>query len=333
MHEIHWGLPVIGYLFLAGVGAGAYTVSASVLLRGGGGGFRGDHFNIAKYGALLAPIPLIAGTALIILELGTFQAAIAQGDIGLFFRWIYLFLTINMSPMSIGSWVLAICITASIVYAYTFLGKNSAPDDDKSGLRNALAWIGVPLGISVAVYTGILLGAMPARPFWNSPVLALLFLISALSTGVAGILLLRALLDKSHMLPAGEAGDGTGERVSRATYLLTTSDVVLIGFEIMAIFLFLMFANLTVGSPAQAVSVILPGGSLAGMFWVGVVLVGLLIPVLIELRYVVPTLLDHKPYAMPRGIEMAVCAVVLVGGFMLRYVVVMAGQITGPMGI
>ncbi len=32
------------------------------------------------------------------------------------------------------------------------------------------------MGIAVAVYTGVLLGAMPARPFWNSPILAMLFL-------------------------------------------------------------------------------------------------------------------------------------------------------------
>ena len=34
MYDTLWGLPVISYLFLAGVGAGALTVSASVLLRG-----------------------------------------------------------------------------------------------------------------------------------------------------------------------------------------------------------------------------------------------------------------------------------------------------------
>ena len=333
MHELYWGLPVIGYLFLAGLGAGAFTVSSSVLLRGGGGGFRGDHFNIARYGALLAPIPLIAGTGMIIFELGTFQAAVAQGDIGLFFRWIYLFLTINMSPMSIGSWVLALCIIASIIYAYTFLDKESAPGDDMSRLREALAWIGVPLGIAVAIYTGVMLGAMPSRPFWNSPVLALLFLISSLSTGVAGILLLRTLFGKHQEAPAGKASSGDSKSVNRATYLLASSDVLLIGFEILAIFLFIMFAHLTIGNQAQAVEVILPGGDLATMFWVGVVLIGLLLPVLIELRYVIPTLLYHQPYLMPRGIEMAVCAVVLLGGFMLRYVVVIAGQMTGPMGI
>ena len=75
MFDVHWGLPVILYLFLAGVGAGALTVSSSVLLRGGGGGFAGDHFNVARYGALLAPLPLMVGTGLIILELGTFEAA------------------------------------------------------------------------------------------------------------------------------------------------------------------------------------------------------------------------------------------------------------------
>ncbi len=80
-------------------------------------------------------------------------------------------------------------------------------------------------------------------------------------------------------------------------------------------------------------SVILPGGELATMFWVGVVGIGLLLPVLIEIRYVVPTLLYHQPYAIPRGIEMTVCTVVLIGGFMLRYVVVIAGQVTGPLGI
>jgi formate-dependent nitrite reductase membrane component NrfD len=48
--ELNWGLPVISYLFLAGMGAGALTVSSSVLLRGGGGP-NGIHLDIARYGA------------------------------------------------------------------------------------------------------------------------------------------------------------------------------------------------------------------------------------------------------------------------------------------
>jgi len=330
MQELHWGLPVIGYLFLAGVGAGAYTVSSSVLLRNGGGVINGDNYKIARYGALLAPIPLIAGTGMIIFELGTFHAALATGDIGLFFKWINLFLTINMSPMSIGSWILALCIIASVLYAYTFLAKEDGPGDDKKGLRRGLAWVGIPLGIAVAIYTGVMLGAMPSRPFWNTPVLALLFLVSSLSTGVAGILLLKALFGEHQPASAPSGGDTDG---NQATYQLAFSDVVLIGLEMLTIIMFIMFAHLTVGNQAEAISIILPGGALSNMFWIGVVVIGLLLPVLIELRYVIPALRNHQSYAMPRGTEVIVCAVILIGGFMLRYVVVVAGQMTGPMGI
>jgi formate-dependent nitrite reductase membrane component NrfD len=323
MYETHWGLPVISYLFLAGLGAGALTVSASLLLRGGSGG---RHFQIARFGALLAPLPLIIGTAMIVLELGTFQVAIENGEFLKLFRWINLFLTVNLSPMNIGSWALALCIIISVLYAYTFLAPGSAPEDDKAGLRRKLAWVSVPLGIAVAVYTGVLLGAMPSRPFWNTPVLALLFLVSALSTGVAGILILKALFGHGASAEAEIALD-------KGEYLLTSSDLLLLGFEVLAIFLFLMFAHLTIGAPAEAVAVILPGGSLALAFWGGVVVLGLLLPALIELKYVLPTLLHKKPFAIPRGMEVLVSVIILIGGFLLRYVVVIAGQITGPVGI
>ena len=45
--ELNWGMPVIGYLFLAGVGAGALTVSAYIFLRGGDSA-RGTHVDVAR---------------------------------------------------------------------------------------------------------------------------------------------------------------------------------------------------------------------------------------------------------------------------------------------
>ncbi len=63
------------------------------------------------------------------------------------------------------------------------------------------------------------------------------------------------------------------------------------------------------------------------------VLIGLVVPALVELYYVLPKLLYHRAVAIPRGVEIAAPAAVLFGGFMLRYVVVVAGQITGPVGI
>ncbi len=317
--ELSWGLPVVWYLFLAGVGAGALTASASVLLRGGGGGFGGAHVDIARYGAFLAPLPVIVGCFALIFELGTFEA-------GHWFRWINLYKVINLSPMSIGTWLLTFFIGVSVVYAYTFVPNAPFLGERQVRLRKALAWVSVPLGIATAVYTGILLGAMPARPFWNSPILALLFMLSSISTGVALILLARGILYRTR-------SPETERARQESDYLLTATDVMLIGFELMVIFLFIMYAQLTIGGVKEAVAVILPGGDLAVLFWVGVVLVGLLIPALIELYYVVPKLVYHRGFDSPRIVDIAVSGAVLLGGFLLRYVVLVAGQVTGPIGL
>lgn len=315
---LFWGIPVILYLFLAGMGAGATTVSASMLLRGGGGP-RGVHHEIARYGAILGPIPVIVGTGLIVFELGSFQ----HGD---YFKFFNLLMVMNLSPMNVGSWLLFLFTATSVIYAYTYL-KLPMPIGDRLVWRRALAWVNIPLGLGVAIYTGVMLGAMPSRPFWNSPVLALLFTISALSTGVALIVFARALFTR------GGLTEDQREVLHESGYVLAATDTMLIGFEILAIFLFLMFAYLTVGDVRYAVDSILPGGPLASLFWIGVVLIGLVIPGLLELYFVIPSLLYRRKYTVSRYTELGIAAAVIFGGLVLRYVVVVAGQITGPVGL
>ena len=310
MHELNWGLPVILYLFLAGMGAGAVTVSGSVLLRKGG--FGSSRFAVARCGALIGPIPVMLGTFLIVFELG--QP----------FRALNLFKVINLSPMSIGTWLLAAFIIACCLYALTFLPASAGPGDRLAGIRRTLAWICVPSGISVALYTGILLGAMPARPFWNSPILAGLFLLSALSSGVAVIILMGVFFRRKSEDPA------IRDDYHNSSYLLTTSDALLLGGELAIIFLFLMFAQLTIGDVRYAVDAILPGGSLALPFWVLVVGFGLLIPFVIEIIQIRPKLLNGGRFLSNPVIEVAVPAAILIGGFALRYVIVIAGQISAP---
>ena len=153
IEHLNWGFPVIGYLFLAGLGAGAVSVSGGVLLRGGGGGFGGRHVEIARYGALIGPLPVMIGAGMIVFELGRP------------FRALNLYKVLNLSPMSIGSWVVLLFIVVSLVYAVMFLPWPARISERLRIWRIGLAWVCVPLGIGVAVYTGILLGAMPSRPF------------------------------------------------------------------------------------------------------------------------------------------------------------------------
>jgi formate-dependent nitrite reductase membrane component NrfD len=115
MHELTWGLPVIAYLFLAGVGGGAVTVSGSVLLRKGG--FGASRFAVARIGALIGPIPVMLGTFLIVFELGQPLRA------------LNLFKIINLSPMSIGSWLLGVFTVLCTLYALTFLLPGAGPGD------------------------------------------------------------------------------------------------------------------------------------------------------------------------------------------------------------
>jgi formate-dependent nitrite reductase membrane component NrfD len=278
------------------------------------------HHEIARYGALLGPLPVIFGTGLLVLELGSFDA-------GNYFRFLNLYMVMNLSPMSVGTWLLTVFMATSIVYAYTYIHFVPFILGDRMVWRRRMAWANVPLGLAVAIYTGVLLGAMPSRPFWNSPILAFLFMISALSTGIALIIFTRALFTRGHL------SEEHRELVHESGYLLAASDTLLIGFELLVLFLFVMFAYLTVGDVRLAIETILPGGPLSVMFWTGVVLIGLVIPGLLELYFVIPSLLYRRKYTVSRYTELAIAAAVIFGGFVLRYVVVVAGQITGPVGL
>lgn len=324
--ELIWGLPVIGYLFLAGMGAGALVTSASMLLRSHG---RPAFYRLARYGAIIS-LPLVAiGTALLVLELGSFQT-------GHWFRWINLYKTINLSPMSIGSWFLILYFFVSAPYALSFILPGNRLNDKWRVWRDRLAYVCIALGIGVAVYTGVLLGAMPARPLWNSPILAMLFLISSISTGIAVVLFtdwLVEYLDWDWPAKYFNWQNENNEGYSEATYILAATDTLLIGLELMVIFLFFMYAHLTVGHVEEAIKVFQSGGELAGLFWFGVVVIGLLIPALIELVKIFPALVGKGQY-VHSGIAMLVVSIlVIVGGFFLRYVIVVGGQIARLAGI
>lgn len=311
-----WGLPLIVHLSLVGLSAGALMTSAFLLLHGGR---KGTYFRVARYGAFIAPIPVLIDGPVLIAELASFEA-------GHWFKFLNLFKTITWSPMSIGSWLLLGFIGLSVVYAFTFLPKAAAPGDRWSALRSMLAWIGVPLAFAVGTYPGVMLAVMQARPFWNSPLIPLVFLLSAIAMGIAGIVLARVLAPREADNPEAESEHRDNN------YRLMTSSVLLLGAEVLLLLLFIVIATRSVGSVSHAIAVILAGGVLATPFWLWVVVVGLLVPIALGLILIIPRLAG-RPYVGVRGIEIAVPVTILIGAFMMRYVIVVAGQITGPVGL
>ncbi|MBI5029896.1 MAG: polysulfide reductase NrfD [Chloroflexi bacterium] len=319
MENIEWGILVVNYLFLAGLSAGAFAVSSFATYIGG------PHFRrVARIGALVAPFPVAIGVGLLVLDLGRPLA------------FYNLFLIVQFtSPMSIGSWLLTGFIFLSLAYAALWL---PAPFDNLLRLPSRLSdvlhftrwhllsintirrWhailaaVGFPIALGVGIYTGILLGAIPSRPFWNTPMVAQLFLFSAMSSGTAIVLLITALLGTRH-----ESGYEEERR------LLVSTDMVLIVLEIFMIVPFLLHHALSTQSSASSIELIL-GGEYTAWFWIGVILLGILLPLFIEAYDLFPVILKEGATRYSLVLSGLSAILVLVGGFVLRFVFVYAGQ-------
>ena len=317
MPEPRWGLLIVLYLFLGGLSAGLFFVSglATYLQTDG----KPAYPRLARLGALLAPWPVSLGSALLVFDLGHW------------YRFYKLFVTFEWhSPMSIGAWLLGgfTLVTLAAFWAWLpqetldafvrrlprrlrFLRHVDRPG--REALRRPLAMIGFPLAVGVGIYTGVLLGAVQARPFWNTNLVAQMFLFSALSSGCALVIL--ALSLRRAGLDAGEAR------------LLYSIDIVLIGLELFIVMPYLIHGTLSPLAVQQALQLVL-GGPFTFAFWVLFLGLGLLLPLAIELWEMRPVLLDRGSFHSGRVLAGVSAVLVLIGGFVLRYVFVYAGQMS-----
>ncbi|VAX12164.1 hypothetical protein MNBD_GAMMA24-520 [hydrothermal vent metagenome] len=312
-----WGLVNIIYIFLGGLGIGAFFISALFIL---GGKVDKTRFSAARYGAFTAFIAAIAGALILPTELGhPFRA----------WRVFFNFAHGWQSPMFYGSWLLLLFVATSFFYALTFLPRQAAPDDAQHKTRKTLAYIGLAVGFALGIYYGVLHAAMPARPFWNTPLLPFLFLFSAYASGIGAVMLLRGLLHKN----SGNAENET--QYQNSGYQLLAWILALSLGQLLLLFVFIIFGtNFADASMRQAVDLIMPGGVLANDFWAWVVLVGLVVPAAIALFYMTPRLFANRAKAgAPRIAEIILPVTLLFGSYMLRYVVIVAGQMSGQTGL
>jgi protein NrfD len=298
VHE--WGLMIVIYLLLGGLSAGAMVISGLATYLG-----RQERYTtLARVGAWVAPFPVLLGSLLLVFDLGRPMAF-----------WKLFFSFQPESPMWVGSWLLGAFTLLSLASLNLFLPERWRfwKPRQLQTWKNILAAAGLPIGLGVGIYTGVLLGAVPARPFWNTPMVAQLFLFSALSTSCALMMIL---------LPLFRASDADTDAERR---LLLSVDVIFILLELLIILPYILHAELSTLSARVSLRLIL-GGPYTGLFWGGVVLLGLLVPLAAEVFELSPTLARGRAFRPHRLIELVAGVLVLCGGFLLRYVFVMAGQ-------
>lgn len=311
MQHIEWGFLIVNYLFLGGMSAGLFFVSALALYIQ-----QKDHSyeRVARCSALLAPWPVAIGSSLLILDLGNW------------YRFYILFMSFRwQSPMSIGSWLLVLFTGIAMAYFWAWLPESVRVDllrrvklpvalnKDLSAQRPLLAAIGFPLSIGVAIYTGVLLGAVQARPFWNTNLVAQMFLFSALSSGCAVLILVLSLRPK--LLEPAQI---------RFLYML---DIFLITLEFFIVLPYLIHGQLSVQAVRDSLDLIM-GGPFTLSFWLFFLGLGLLLPLLIEIYETAPALFSKAVLHHNRRLAVLSAALVLFGGYMLRYIFVYAGQVS-----
>jgi formate-dependent nitrite reductase membrane component NrfD len=315
MKTIEWGFLIVNYLFLGGLSAGLFFVSALATFL-----YKieepSPYTRIARLGALLAPWPVMIGCGLLMFDLGHW------------YRFYKLFLHLRLvSPMSIGTWLLVFFNLVALVNFYAWLTEDQRTalfaripqrfvflwkfNYDLDHWRRHLALAGLPISVGVGIYTGVLLGAVQSRPFWNTNLVAQLFLFSALSTGCAVLIL-------------GLARRGQSAQELKLLYGL---DICFMVLEFFIVLPYLIHGELSVRAVQDSLRLIL-GGPFTILFWVFFLGLGLVTPLLIELFELIPVIISNREFHYRRPIAAGAALLILVGGFLLRYIFVFAGQMS-----
>jgi formate-dependent nitrite reductase membrane component NrfD len=292
-----WGWQIVLYLFLGGLVAGIFILTAALELSSG------ERARTRALGAM----PFVA------LLLLSFGMSFLWLDLAhRFWAWRFYATFRPTSPMSWGAWILVLVYPAGLLLGLGSLdeaqrawlrartpgflrGLLARLTDASDAHRRAVLLTSVLMGVGLGLYTGLLLGTMPARLAWNSAVLGPLFLASGISTGAATLLLLK--LD---------------ENERRA---LVRWDLVAIGVELVLLTLLLVGFG-TSGEAGRYAAHGFLGGPYTAVFWSLVVIMGLLVPLAmeaIEAR-------RHLPSVA------LVPVLILAGGLALRWIVLAAGQ-------
>jgi protein NrfD len=318
-----WEIPV--YLFLGGLVAGMMVLAGVAMMRIARGEDPKSFFSL--HTPLLSFVLINLGMGALFLDL-THKLYVWR-----------VYLTFQpSSPMSWGSWVLIIVYAVLLVSAlirlpeaWPWIGRRfpwlHAWSDAllaRRALVNVLAWSNIVLGVALGIYTGILLDTMVARPLWNSAILGPLFLFSGLSAGAAMVHLaavVRGTRPAPKTLVGGAIAAMLGQPLGgaapekRTVDSLIRADLAFLAIEL--VLLGLLLANLYTSSASHAsAAALIVSGPYAWAFWGVIVGLGILVPFALqglELRH-----------AIPHTVVPAV--LVLIGGFVLRWVMVNAGQ-------
>jgi formate-dependent nitrite reductase membrane component NrfD len=200
--QTEWRWLIAIYLFLGGVGGGAYTIAAI-------NSFLGEALEPSTVVGLWISFPaLIIGSLCLLADLGQPSKAVLAG------------LRPGTSWIARGFWIISIFMIVAMAHTWLALFGNAS-----EGTLKVIAAIGIVFAVGTMAYTGILLGTSKGITFWRSGAVPVVFVISATVTGHFAIMLGLVLFNA-----AGNVG---------ALRPMAAEAAALVVFEVLAIAFFL----------------------------------------------------------------------------------------------
>lgn len=303
-----WDWPIAIYLFLVGISAGLVTLAA--LLRRYHPEQATADSTLMRTTLILAPCTIIFGLLILIFHLTrpwTF--------------WKLMFHYSFTSVMSVGVMLFQVYMAALAVWLVNIFSEQVIVLQQRwlpkltlvpkvlgwlAPLQKSLDIVMLLLAVMLGAYTGFLLSALKTYPLLNNPILPALFLFSGVSSGAAVALIAMACRYR-------------GNPHSEEAHFIHRVETPVVWLEIFLLFAFFIGLALGDDGKQRALVAAVGGGFWAVWFWLGVVGIGLVIPLLLKSW----ASRQHSPYGV-----LAVCGLSLVGVLLLRFFILYAGQLT-----
>ena len=301
-----WPALIDVYFFLGGIAGGAFVIATIANLLDGER-YR-DVVRIGYYVAFLAVTP---GPILLTVDLGVptrflhmLMVSKPSLAIGMDAVTVGPFHLKPFSPMNAGAWaLLGFSLFAFLAALDVFLehrGGRSMPT-----LRVVVGVIGGFFAFFLAAYPGVLLGATARPLFVGAHWLGALFLAVGVSTGGAAIALVLSML-------GGQRGDALARLMRFTAFALVV--------QLAALALFVLTVSTTGSTGIARALAQLIAGPYGVPFWLGAVVIGIVVPLALQFAGVVR---KTAP-----AVTVLVSVLILLGGFVVKYVIIAAGQAT-----
>jgi len=199
--HIHWSLMIVLYPYITGLVAGAFLVSSLYHVFG-----KEEFRPLGRFALATALCFLTVATVPLLNHLGHAERAAniiitphftsAMAGFGILYASYFLVLLLEVWFVFRSDIVYRVATTTGVTrwfYATLALGvydvSPPALELDKRIIR-VLAAIGIPMACLLHGYVGFLFGALKANPWWSTPLMPIIFLFSAMVSGIALLVVL-----------------------------------------------------------------------------------------------------------------------------------------------